>query len=86
MLRYTTTPWARDRLAAYPDEALAIESMRRATYLEGMLSLSGRSWRGPWTAIVNIASAPTNTLRCEARTLDAAVRGAIARAERAAAA
>lgn len=51
-----TTPWVRDYLRTYPEEAMEAETLRRMTPVEGTLVLSGakgaKSWRGPFQAAI----------------------------------
>lgn len=79
-----TTPWVRRHLAADPDMALAVESLRQTTPIDGRLGLFGKSPNGPWSALVNAPGAPLPGWKGTGPTVLAALTDALALAEAAA--
>lgn len=79
-----TTPWVRDRLENHPEEAMAVESLRLTTPIQGSLRLSAKGPRGPYLAIVNTETSGFDGYRGTEYRVDAALRIALALAERAA--
>jgi hypothetical protein len=80
LLRSLVTPWVRDYLRAYPDEAMAVESLR-LTGPDGQLGLFARSARGPFTAIIHTPGGPQDGYRGGGRTVLEALTHALAKVE-----
>lgn len=85
LTRPYVTPWVRGWLAAHPDEAMAVESLRlNTTSADGSLALFGKSARGPFSAIVRVPGGPVDGYRGAGTTVLLAVQSALGKAREAA--
>ncbi|MFZ2226180.1 MAG: hypothetical protein WAV64_01960 [Candidatus Moraniibacteriota bacterium] len=75
-----TTPWVRDHLAAHPEQAMAVEALRRGLPEGSALSLFGRTWQGPYSATLYVPGGAQDGYRGAGPTVLAAVQSAVAQA------
>lgn len=76
-----TTPYVRAHLAADPAMAMAVESLRRTTHVEGLLGLFSDGPKGRWLAIVNAPNSPSDGWRGTGPTVLDALKVALRLAE-----